>query len=50
MIVNEIGDLIFENFYKQSGFVKKAGIMQLNAWRKIFAIAYNQINGKNSWS
>ena len=29
MIVNEIGDFVFENVYKRSGFVKKGGIIQL---------------------
>ena len=49
MAVNELSDFIFENYYKQIGFVKKTqfyySIKLLN--KKRFVIACNQINSKN---
>ena len=45
----ELRDLIFENYYKQNGFVKKTFISQLNV-SKVFVITCNQINRKNNQS
>ena len=50
MTVNEFRDFIFENYYKQIGFVKKNSYYSMKRFqkKKIFVIVCNQINRKNS--
>ena len=46
MTVNELRDFIFENYYKQIGFVKESSYYSMKRLKKRFAIACNQINRK----
>ena len=43
MAVNETRGIIFENYYKRIGFLRKAVIIQWNTWKKII-VDSKQIN------
>ena len=48
MTVNEIRDIIFENYYKQIGFfLKKSVIIQWNIRKKDFQLLANKLTEKN---
>ena len=49
MTVNEIRDIIFENYHKQIGFfLKKSVIIQWNIRKKDFQLLANKLTEKNS--
>ena len=48
MSVNEIRDFIFGIYYKQIGFSKKNSYYSINHFKNIFAVAYQQVNRKNT--
>ena len=46
MAVNELRNFIFENYYKQIGFVKESSYYSMKCLKKRDVIACNQINRK----
>ena len=49
MSINEIGDFIFENYYKRMGFIRKTVIINKTLEKeKRFVVACEQINGKTT--
>ena len=48
MSINELRDFIFENYYKQIGFVKEKSYNSMKRLKKRFVVACKQINRKNT--
>ena len=48
MEVNELGDFIFENYYRRIGFVKERSYCLMKRLKKRFILACKQINRKNT--
>ena len=48
MTSNEIGDFIFENYFKRIGFSKENCYYSVKSLKKRFIIARKQINRKNT--
>ena len=50
MRFTELGDFIFENYYKTTGYLEGTSYYSMKSMKKIFAVACNQINRKSIWS
>ena len=50
MSFNEPRDVIFENCYKWTGYVKERSYYSMKRLKNKIAVACTQINRKNTWS
>ena len=47
MRFTELGDFIFENYYKTIGYLEGTSYYSMQSMKKIFVVACNQINRKS---